>query len=120
VKDELEESSSILNQVSCLNMHKMRFLRLEMSGMQEELVEQQLVETDEPSAKPMEISPYNPLEDRGPTYSHFERLVLHQLRELNMSQEAHHSFCNEKFHDLDDQIHDIHGLLTSNHNRDNN
>ena len=31
------------------------------------------------------IIPYNPLEDKDPLYSQFERMVLHQLHELNVS-----------------------------------
>jgi len=33
----------------------------------------------------MDIILYNPLEDRGHVYSQFKRMVLHQLRELNVS-----------------------------------
>ena len=28
-------------------------------------------------------------------------------------QDAHHNFCNERFNDFDDQIHDIHDMLTT-------
>jgi len=39
--------------------------------------------------------------------------MLNQLHELNVSQHAHQTYCNERFNTLDDQIHDIHDLLTS-------
>jgi len=64
-----------------------------------------------PTTEQMEIVPYNPLED-NPMYSHFERLVLHQVHELNVSQNELHTFCKKRFHELDDQIHGIHDLLT--------
>jgi len=68
---------------------------------------------EEPTARPMDLISYNPLEDRGPVYSHFERMVLSQLHELNVSQHAHHNFRNERFNALDGQIHDIHDMLHS-------
>ena len=52
-------------------------------------------------------------------YSYFERMMLHQLHELNLFQNAHHTFYNERFNDLDGQIHDIHDLLTSFQTRNN-
>ena len=61
----------------------------------------------------MDLIPYNPPEDRGPVYSHFERMVLNQLHELNVSQHEHHNYCNERFNALDGQIHDIHDMLHS-------
>jgi len=61
----------------------------------------------------MDIVPYNPQEDKGPVYSQSKRMVLHQLHELNVSQDAHHTFYNDRFNDLEGQIHDIHDLLTS-------
>jgi len=71
----------------------------------------------EPTAVPMDLIPYNPLEDRGPVNSHFERMVMNQLHELNMFQLAHHNYSNERFNTLDGQIHDIHDMLTSFHTR---
>jgi len=68
---------------------------------------------EEPTAEPMDLIPYNPPEDRGPVYSHFERMVLNQLHELNVSQHEHHNYCNERFNALDGQIHDIHDMLHS-------
>jgi len=68
---------------------------------------------EEPTVGPMDLIPYNPPKDRGPMYSHFWRIVLNQLHELNMSQHAHHDYCNERFNALNGQIHDIHDLLTS-------
>jgi len=68
---------------------------------------------EEPTTGPMDLIPYNPPKDRGPVYSHFERMVLNQLHELNVSQHAHHNYYNKRFNALDGQIHDIHGMLTS-------
>jgi len=68
---------------------------------------------EEPTIGPMDLIPYNLPKDRGLVYSHFERMVLNQLHELNVSQHAHHNYCNERFNALDGQIHDIHDLLTS-------
>jgi len=61
----------------------------------------------------MDLIPYNPPEDRGPVYSHFERMVLNQLHELNVPQYEHHNYCNERLNALDGQIHDIHDMLHS-------
>jgi len=74
---------------------------------------------EEPTVGPINIIPYNPSKERGPMYSQFERMVLHHLHELNVSQNAHHTFCNERFNNLDGQIHDIHDLLTSFQTRNN-
>ena len=49
---------------------------------------------EEPTAGTMDIIPYNLPEDKGPMYSQFERMVLNQ-HELNVSQHAHHNYCNE-------------------------
>jgi len=68
---------------------------------------------EEPTVGPKDIIPYNPLEDRGPVYLQFERMVLNQLHELNVFQHALHNYYNEIFNALDYQIHDIHDLLTS-------
>ena len=89
VEGELEESTSLLNHVSTLNMHKMGFTKIgntwlvegdhganievgandheagTSGGNQEE---------DEP--QPMAIELYNPPKNTGPTYSQFERMVL--------------------------------------------
>jgi len=56
---------------------------------------------EEPTVGPMDLIPYNPM------YSHFERIVLNQLHELNVSQHEHHNYCNERFNVLDGQIHDV-------------
>jgi len=68
---------------------------------------------EEPTAGPMDLIPYNSSEDRGLVYSHFERMVLNQLHELNVSQHEHHNYCNERFNALDGQIHDIHDMFHS-------
>ena len=61
----------------------------------------------------MVIELYNPLENTGPAYSQFERMVLNQLQDLNMAQNAHHAYCTTRFQDLDDQLHNVHDLLVS-------
>ena len=66
---------------------------------------------EEPTAGCMDLIPYNPLEDRGPEYSHIEMMVLNQLHELNVSQHEHHNYYNERFNALDGQILDIHDML---------
>jgi len=40
----------------------------------------------------MAIKIYHPQENTGPVYSQFERMVLNQLQELNMSQNAHYVY----------------------------
>jgi len=68
---------------------------------------------EEPIVGLMDLIPYNPPVDKGPVYSHFEWMVLNQLHKLNVSQQAHHNFCNVRFNALDGQIHDIHDIMTS-------
>jgi len=67
----------------------------------------------------MSIELYNALEENGPTYSHFERLVLHQLHELNVSQNEHQAFCSARFQNLDDHIHNVTNPLSTFYNRNN-
>ena len=74
-------------------------------------------EEDEP--QPMAIELYNPLENTEHTYSQFERMVLNQLQDLNMAQNAHHMYCTTRFQDLDDQPHNVHELTSNIYNRDN-
>ena len=110
VEGELEESTRLLNHVSTLNMPKMGFTKIEVGahdhkagtsgGKQEE---------DEPQAMAIEL--YNLLENTGPAYSQFERMVLNQLQDLNMAQNAYHAYCTTRFQDLDDQLHNVHNLL---------
>jgi len=59
----------------------------------------------------MDLDPYNLLEDKVPVYSPFERAILNQLHELNVAQDWHHNFCNTRFQDLDDQIHNVNDML---------
>jgi len=123
VEDELEESIGLLNHISNQNLHKMGFLKVgngwTIAGVvvggahDHEAGPSSVNQEEEPTAGPMDLIPYNPLEDRGSVYSHFERMVLNQLHKLNVSQHAHHNFCNERFNALDDQIHDIHDMLHS-------
>ena len=132
VEGELEESTSLLNHVPTLNMHKMGFTKVGntwiVEGNQGAKIEVGAndheagtsggnQEEDEP--QPMAIELYNPLENTGPTYSQFERMVLNQLQDLNMAQNAHHMYCTTKFQDLDDQLHNVHNLLSNVYNRDN-
>jgi len=69
--------------------------------------------------QPIAIEIYHPLEDTGPAYSLFERIVLNQLLELNVSQNAYHAYCTTRFQELDDQIHNVHDLLFNVYNKDN-
>jgi len=104
VEGELEESTSLLNHVSTLNMQKMGFTKIGNTW----LIERDHganIEVgandheagtsggnqgeDEPQAMAIEL--YNPLENIGPAYSQFERMVLNQLQDLNMAQNAHHA-----------------------------
>jgi len=66
----------------------------------------------------MELVPYNTPKDKGHAYSPIERNVLNQLRELNVAQDWHHNFCNVRFHDLDEQIHNVHDMLVIFYHRD--
>jgi len=67
----------------------------------------------------MAIEIYQPLENIGPTYSQFERMVLYQLQHLNIAQNAHHAYCTTRFKDLDGQLHNVHDLLSNVYNKDN-
>jgi len=66
----------------------------------------------------MAIELYNPLENTGPAYSQFERMVLNQLQDLNMAQNAHHMYYTTRFQDLDDQLYNVHDLLSNVYNRE--
>ena len=74
---------------------------------------------DEDEPQPMAIELYNPLENAGPAYSQFERMILNQLQDLNMAQNAHHAYCTIRFQDLDGQLHNVHDVLSNVNNRDN-
>ena len=123
VEDELEESTRLLNHTSNQNLHKMAFLKVGNGwttagavgggAHDHEAGPSGVNQEEEPTARPMDLIPYNPPKDRGPVYSHFERMVLNQLHELNVSQHEHHNYCNERFNALDCQIHDIHDILHS-------
>ena len=43
-------------------------------------------------------------------YSQFERMVMNQLHELNVSQNVHHNFYNERINNLNGQIHESVGF----------
>jgi len=123
VEDELEESTGLLNYTSNQNLHKIGFINVGNGWTTAEVVvggaydheagPSGANQEEEPTVGPMNLIPYNPPEDRGPVYSHFERMVLNQLHELNVSQHEHHNYCNERFNALDGQIHDIHDMLQS-------
>jgi len=94
VEDELEQSTGLLNQTSNQNIHKMGFLKVRnvwiTSGVvvggarDNEAGPSGENQGEEPTGELMDIIPYNPLEDRGPMYSQFDRMVLHQLHQLNV------------------------------------
>jgi len=48
---------------------------------------------------PMAIDIYQPPKNIGPADSQFERMVLNQLQDLNMSQNAHHAYRTTRFED---------------------
>ena len=103
VEDALEESTGLLNHTSNQNLHKMGFIkvgnrwtvaRAVVGGAHDhEAGASGANQEEEPTAGPMDLIPNNPLEDRGPMYSDFERMVLNQLHELNASQHEHHNYC---------------------------
>jgi len=123
VEGELEESTGLLNHTSNQNLHKIGFLKVGnawtvvsvvVSGAHDhEASSSGANQKEEPTTGTMDLTPYNPPKDRGHVYSHFERMVLNQLYELNVSQHAHHNYCNERFNALDGQIQDIHDMLNS-------
>ena len=102
VEDELDESTGLLNHTSNQNLHKIGFIKVEngwttagvIGGAHDrEAGPSGANQEEEPTAGPIDLIPYNPLEDRGLVYSHFERMVLNQLHELNVSQHAYHNYC---------------------------
>ena len=118
-----------MNHTSNQNLHKMGFIKVGngwiaagavVGGAHDhEAGPSGANQEEEPTAGPMDLIPYNPLEDRGPVYSHFERMVLNQLHELNVSQHEHHNYCIERFNALDGRIHDmIHSFQTRNDPQD--
>jgi len=123
VEDELEKSTGLLNHTSNQNLHKIGFLKVGnawtivgvvVGGAHDyEVAPSGANKEEEPTVGPMDLIPYNPPEDKCLVYSYFERMVLNQLHELNVSQHAHHNYCNKRFNALDGQIHDIHDMLNS-------
>jgi len=124
-----------LNHVSTLNMHKMRFTKIGNTWLVEGEASTNIEvgtnnhkvgtsganqgEDDAFDPQPMAIGIYQPLENIGPAYSQFEKMVLNQLQDLNMSQNAHHAYYTTHFQDLDDHLHNVHDLLSNVYNRDN-
>jgi len=118
VEGDLEESISLLNHVSIFNMHKMGFTKVGNSWLMENEVATNIRvgandhgagpsgenqdEEDTSNLQPLAIEIYHPLDDTGLTYSQFERMVLNQLQELNVSQNAHHAYYTTRFQDFDD------------------
>ena len=132
VEGELEESTCLFNHVSTLNMHKMGFTKVGntwlVEGEQVANIEFRANDHEagtsganpgENDPQPMAIEIYQPLENTRPTYSQFERMVLNQLQDLNMAQNAHHAYFTTRFQDLDDQLHNVHDLLSNVYNRGN-
>jgi len=101
VEGELEESTTLLNHISTLNIHKMGFTKLGNTWLVENKVVANVKvgandhevgpsganedEDDAFNLQPMAIEIYHPLEDTGLSYSQFEWMVLNQLQELNVS-----------------------------------
>jgi len=95
VENELEESTGLLNHTSNQNLHKMGFLKVRnawttvgavVGGAHDHETSPSGVNQEEkPTVGLMDLIPYKPPGDKGPVYSHFERMVLNQLRELNVS-----------------------------------
>ena len=109
VEGELEESTGLLNHFSTLNMHKMGFTNVGntwlVEGDQGANIEVGANDheagtsggnQDEDEPQPMAIELYNPPENIRPAYSQFERMVLNQLQDLNMAQDAHHCILHNK------------------------
>ena len=132
VEGELQESTGLLNHVSKLNIHKMGFTKIGniwlVEGDQGVNIEVGANDheigtnggnQDDHEPQPMAIELYNPLENAGPAYSQFERMILNQLQDLNMAQNAHHAYCTTRFQDLDGQLHNVHDVLSNVNNRDN-
>jgi len=116
VEGDLEESTGLLNHVSTFNMHKIGFTKIGNTWLVEEdhggnievgANDHEIGTSggnqreDEP--QPMTIDLYNPPENTRPAYSQFERIVLNQLQDLNMAQNAHQAYCTTRFQDLDAQ-----------------
>jgi len=93
VEDELEESTGLLNHTSNQNLHKMGFLKVGnawtaigvvVGGAHDhEAGPSGANQEEEPITGPMDLIPYNSLEDKGHVYSYFERikaLCIHILR----------------------------------------
>ena len=89
VEGELEGSTGLLNHVSTLNMHKMRFTKIDNTwlvegdhganievGANDHEAGTSEGNQGEDEPQPMAIELYNPLENTGPPYSQFDRMVL--------------------------------------------
>jgi len=109
VEGELEQSIGLLNHVSTVNEFGANDHEAGTSGGNQ----------GEDDPQPMVIEIYQPPKNTRPTYSQFKRMVLNQLQDLNMAQNAHHAYCTRRFQDLDDQLHNVHDLLSNVYNKDN-
>jgi len=86
--DELQESTNTFNHISCLTLHKIRFTKENNSWIRDGVVVGANDDEVGPSGAGQRHGPsgstsmitylirYNPLEDRGPTYSPFKCVVL--------------------------------------------
>ena len=132
MEGELEESTGLLNHVSTLNMHKMGFTKIGNTwlvegdhganievGANDHEARTSGGNQGEYEPQPMAFELYNPLENTRLTHSQFEKMVLNQLQNLNMAQNAHHAYCTTRFQELDDQLHNVHDLLSNVYNRGN-
>jgi len=91
VKDELKESTGLLNHISNQNLHKMGFLKVGngwttagviVGGAHDhEVGSSGANQEEEPTVGPMDLIPYNPPVDGCLVYSQFERMVLNQLHD---------------------------------------
>jgi len=110
VEGELEESTGLLNHVSTFNMHKIGFTKIGNTWLIEgdHAANIEVGANDheagtsggnqgEYEPRHMAIEIYNPPENTGPSYSQFERMVLNQLQDLNMAQNAHRGYYTTRF-----------------------
>jgi len=84
VEDQLEDLTGLLNHTSNHNLHKMNFLKVGNAWItagavvggahDHEAGPSGANQEEKPTVGLMDLIPYNHLEDRGPVYSHFERI----------------------------------------------
>jgi len=99
VEGKLNESIGLLNHVSTLNMHKMGFTNIGNTwlvkgdhganievGANNHEAGTSGGNQGEDEPHPMASELYNPPQNTRPPYSQFERMVLNQLQDLNMTK----------------------------------